>query len=30
LNGVDVYVNEGEPTAKFLGIVRAVVQRSRS
>src|SRR3954469_13740460 len=30
LNGVDVYVNKGEPTAKFLGIVRAVVQRSRS
>jgi len=30
LNDVDVYVNKGEPTAKFLGIVRAVVQRSRS
>jgi DNA-binding response OmpR family regulator len=30
LNAVDVYVNKGEPTAKFLGIVRAVVQRSRS
>ena len=30
LNGVDVYVNKGEPTAKFLGIVRAVVQRYRS
>jgi hypothetical protein len=30
LNSVDVYVNKGEPTAKFLGIVRAVVQRYRS
>jgi CheY-like chemotaxis protein len=30
LNSVDVYVNKGEPTAKFLGIVRAVVQRSVS
>ncbi len=30
LNAVDVYVNKGEPTAKFLGIVRAVVQRYRS
>ena len=30
LNAVDVYVNKGEPTAKFLGIVRAVVQRSRT
>lgn len=30
LNAVDVYVNKGEPTAKFLGIVRAVVQRFRS
>jgi hypothetical protein len=24
---VDVYVNKGEPTAKFLNIVREVVQR---
>lgn len=30
LNAVDVYVNKGEPTATFLGIVRAVVQRYRS
>ena len=30
LNAVDVYVNKGEPTTKFLGIVRAVVQRYRS
>lgn len=30
LNAVDVYVNKGEPTAKFLGIVRAVIQRYRS
>ena len=30
LNSVDVYVNKGEPTAKFLGIVRAVVQRYRT
>jgi CheY-like chemotaxis protein len=30
LNAVDVYVNKGEPTAKFLGIIRAVVQRYRS
>ena len=30
LNSVDVYINKGEPTAKFLGIVRAVVQRSVS
>ena len=27
---VDVYVNKGEPTATFLGIVREVVQRSCS
>jgi CheY-like chemotaxis protein len=27
LAGVDVYVNKGEPTAKFLSIVREVVQR---
>jgi CheY-like chemotaxis protein len=27
LNDVDVYVNKGEPTATFLGIVRGVVQR---
>lgn len=27
LDGVDVYVNKGEPTAKFLKIVREVVQR---
>lgn len=30
LTGVDVYVNKGEPTATFLGIVRGVVQRSCS
>ena len=30
LNAVDVYVNKGEPTATFLGIVRTVVQRYRS
>jgi CheY-like chemotaxis protein len=30
LNHVDVYVNKGEPTAFFLGIVRDVVQRARS
>jgi len=30
LNNVDVYVNKGEPTAFFLGIVRDVVQRFRS
>jgi CheY-like chemotaxis protein len=30
LNDVDVYVNKGEPTAFFLGIVRDVVQRFRS
>jgi CheY-like chemotaxis protein len=30
LIAVDVYVNKGEPTAKFLGIVRAVVQRYRT
>ena len=30
LKAVDVYVNKGEPTAKFLGIVRAVVQRYRT
>jgi CheY-like chemotaxis protein len=30
LNYVDVYVNKGESTAFFLGIVRDVVQRSRS
>jgi len=30
LNAVDVYVNKGEPTAKFLGIVRAVVRRYRT
>jgi CheY-like chemotaxis protein len=30
LQGVDVYVNKGEPTATFLGIVREVVQRSCS
>ncbi|MCU1270384.1 MAG: hypothetical protein JWN74_1678 [Acidobacteriaceae bacterium] len=28
--GVDVYVNKGEPTMTFLGIVREVVQRSCS
>ena len=27
LNNVDVFVNKGEPTASFLGIVRGVVQR---
>ena len=27
MNGVDVYVNKGEPTDKFLGIVRDVIQR---
>jgi hypothetical protein len=27
---VDVYVNKGEPTEFFLGIVRDVVQRFRS
>ncbi|HET8823956.1 MAG TPA: response regulator [Terriglobales bacterium] len=30
LNDVDVYVNKGETTAFFLGIVRDVVQRFRS
>jgi CheY-like chemotaxis protein len=30
LDGVDVYLNKGEPAAKFLEIVRAVVERSRS
>jgi CheY-like chemotaxis protein len=30
LKDVDVYVNKGEPTATFLGIVREVVQRSCS
>lgn len=30
LNGVDVYVNKGEPTAIFLSIVRNVVQRYSS
>ena len=30
LNDVDVYINKSEPTAKFLGIVRAIVQRYRS
>jgi CheY-like chemotaxis protein len=30
LNCVDVYVNKGEPTTTFLGIVREVVQRSCS
>lgn len=30
LLAIDVYVNKGEPTAKFLGIVRAVVQRYHS
>jgi CheY-like chemotaxis protein len=29
LNNVDVYINKGEPTPIFLGIVRGVVQRSR-
>lgn len=28
LSNVDVFVNKGEPTASFLGIVRGVVQRS--
>jgi DNA-binding NtrC family response regulator len=27
---VDVFVNKGEPTATFLGIVRGVVERYRS
>lgn len=27
LKGVDVFVNKGEPTATFLGIVREVVER---
>jgi DNA-binding NtrC family response regulator len=27
LQGIDVYVNKGEPTAEFLRIVREVVQR---
>jgi CheY-like chemotaxis protein len=27
LDGVDVYISKGEPTAKFLGIVRDVVER---
>jgi CheY-like chemotaxis protein len=30
LTSVDVYVNKGEPTATFLGIVREVVRRSCS
>ena len=30
LNGADVYVNKGEPTATFLGIVREVVHRYHS
>ena len=30
MNGVDVYVNKGEPTSKFLGIVRDVIQRYSS
>jgi len=30
LNGVDVYVNKGEPTAEFLRILGEVVQRYRS
>jgi len=30
LDGVDVYLNKGEPAAKFLEIVRAVVERYRS
>jgi len=30
LDGVDVYLNKAEPTAKFLEIVRAVVERYRS
>ena len=30
LTCVDVYVNKGEPTTSFLGIVRGVVQRSCS
>ena len=29
LNGVDVYVNKGEPTAEFLRILGEVVQRYR-
>jgi len=27
LEGVDVYINKGEPTAEFLRIVREVVER---
>lgn len=30
LNDVDVYINKAEPAAKFLGIVRAIVERHRS
>jgi DNA-binding NtrC family response regulator len=30
LDGVDVYLNKSEPAAKFLEIVRAVVERYRS
>jgi DNA-binding NtrC family response regulator len=30
LNGVDVFINKGEPTAEFLKIVREVVERYRS
>ena len=30
LNNVDVYINKAEPAAKFLSIVRAIVQRYRS
>ena len=30
LKGVDVFVNKGEPTAKFLHIVRGVVERYRT
>lgn len=30
LNDVDVYINKAEPAAKFLGIVRAIVDRYRS
>jgi CheY-like chemotaxis protein len=30
LDGIDVYLNKGEPAAKFLEIVRAVVERYRS
>ena len=29
LDGVDVYLNKAEPTAKFLETVRGVVERSR-